>query len=234
VRPPKGGVLYPIRPAALPPVKGEEPSLSASQPPASPALNSRLVTQVAFLLLTAAALNWYLGSVDPEDTSIPLSDTDPDLYLKVAQISRFDEAGRLMHQVQASRFTHYPHTDVTTLIGPSVTLHGDDDLPWRIQSRSGRILPLREGAPLQLELWDSVVIEKSTSDGGFIHIRSEDLTVLPEEQYAETDRRVIIDNPESRTVASGMKANLKPGHFSFYSSPGQPVTTTIIPRPRGR
>jgi lipopolysaccharide export system protein LptC len=92
-------------------------------------------------------------------------------------------------------------------------------------------LPNQNNQETTLELWDSVLIERTNREGEFINIRSENLTVLPEQDYAETDQTVIIDDNSSRTTASGMKAFLKPGRFLFYSDGQQRVNTTILPGP---
>ena len=195
-------------------------------------MNSKWIIQLAFLVIAATAINWYLMSTDQAEEQNELSANDPDLYMKFAKITRYDPVGQLLHQIQADRFTHYPLTDVTTLISPSLILYENENSHWRIQSRAGRILPVKSDLPQKIELWDTVVIEKVDETGRFLQIRSEDLTVTPEQQYAETDRRVIIDDQAGRTTASGMKAFLKPGKFSFYSNENQRVSTTIIPKAR--
>jgi LPS export ABC transporter protein LptC len=117
---------------------------------------------------------------------------------------------------------------------PNITLYKADAPPWKIRSNTGRILPDLNDQPRTLELWDAVLIERTSSEGEFITIRSENLTVRPELDYAETDQAVIIDDNSSRTIASGMKAYLKPGRFFFYSNDEQRVATTILTTPDQR
>lgn len=193
-------------------------------------MNSKLIIQLAFLLVLATAVNWYLDSITDEADQKIIQKNDPDLYMSNASLTQFDMQGAIQHRIQASRFTHYPLTDITTLVMPTITLYKDNGPPWNIKSRAGRILPGPSETGRTLELWDSVLIEKARSENEIVTIRSESFTVLPEQDYAETDQTVIIDDNTGRTVASGMKAYLTPGHFIFFSSEKQRVSTVILPK----
>ncbi|MDK1023300.1 MAG: LPS export ABC transporter periplasmic protein LptC [Gammaproteobacteria bacterium] len=194
-------------------------------------MNSKLIIQLAFLLLAGASINWYLDSTVGESGNSIIRQNDPDLYMINASLTQFDATGKLQHRIRASRFTHYPASDITILTMPDITLYKDDAPPWKIRSKAGRILPDHGDQGSRLELWDSVLVERTNKEGKFIRIRSENLTVLPALDYAETDQTVIIDDNTSRTTASGMKAYLKPGRFLFYSNEQQRVNTTILPTP---
>jgi len=193
-------------------------------------VNSKFIIQLAFFLVLAAALNWYLDSKFEKTDAKLIQKNDPDVYMTNASLTQFDTKGTIHHRIQASKFTHYPATDITTLMKPIITLYEDEGPPWNIKSHAGRIMPATTGTDSSLELWDSVLIERNHSDGEFINIRSENLTVLPEQDYAETDQTVIIDDNTGRTIASGMKAYLTPGRFLFYSSDKQRVSTIILPK----
>jgi lipopolysaccharide export system protein LptC len=193
-------------------------------------VNSKLIIQLAFLLVLAAAVNWYLDTIVEEPGQKIIQANDPDLYMSNASLTQFDERGAIRHRIEASKFTHYPATDITTLMMPIITLYKKSGPPWHIKSQAGRILPGLAEKDRILELWDSVLIERTRSENEFITIRSENLTVLPEQDYAETDQTVIIDDNTGRTVASGMKAYLTPGHFIFYSTEQQRVSTVILPK----
>jgi lipopolysaccharide export system protein LptC len=194
-------------------------------------VNSKLIIQLAFLLVAATCINWYLDTIDSESDKAIIQQNDPDLYMTNASLTQFNSGGKLQHRIRASRFTHYPASDITALIMPDITLYKEGAPPWKIRSKAGRILPDQGNQGSTLELWDSVLVERTSKEGKFVNIRSENLTVLPELDYAETDQTVIIDDNTSRTTASGMKAYLKPGRFLFYSNEQHRVSTTIIPKP---
>ncbi len=192
-------------------------------------MNSKLIIQLAFLLIAATGINWYLNSLDRESDKTSIGQNDPDLYMSNASLRQFNPEGKLQHQIRATRFTHYPESDITTLKEPDITLYKVGTPPWQIKSKMGRILPDQGTQGSTLELWNSVFVDRTTDEGKYIHIRSENLTVLPEQNYAETDQTVIIEENSSQTTASGMSAHLKSGKFIFYSNPEQRVNTIILP-----
>jgi len=80
-----------------------------------------------------------------------------------------------------------------------------------------------------VELWEKVLAIQEDTNGNFLSIRTDSLTVYPEKDFAETDQKVYIDDNTGRTVAAGMKAYLEEGRFIFYSSHSQRVKTILLP-----
>lgn len=155
---------------------------------------------------------------------------DPDLYMLNATINQFDTAGELQHRISANRFTHFPLTDLTTMVQPELTLgEVDQSNPWEITARQGRLLPESNYREEIVELWTQVLAEKSGISGHFINIQTESLTVYPARDYAETDEKVYIDNQNGRTTAAGMKAYFDTGKFQFFSRGAERVTTIFLP-----
>ena len=80
-----------------------------------------------------------------------------------------------------------------------------------------------------VELWDHVLAVRNASNGKFIQIQTESLTIYPDKDYAETNQKVFIDENSGRTIAGGMKAYLDEGKFYFSSSPDTRVRTIMLP-----
>lgn len=148
-----------------------------------------------------------------------------------ASINQFDLSGRLQHKLSAERFTHFPITDLTTMITPTLSLIPTTDSPWKITANEGRILPFTDYREEVVELWDNVLAEQTGEAGNFLNIQSQSLTVYPDREYAETDDKVYIDNQTGRTTAAGMKAYLDTGRFMFFSTPEDRVITIFLPAP---
>ena len=147
-----------------------------------------------------------------------------------ATIEQFDDNGELQHTLEASRFTHFPLTDLTTMKAPQMSFAtGLDNAPWEITAKEGRILPGSDYRDEVVELWSSVLAVKTGLQGDFVNIQTNSLTVYPEREYAETDEKVYIDNQTGRTTAAGMKAFLDTGRFMFFSTPQDPVITIFLP-----
>mgnify|MGYP001182967229 FL=1 len=181
---------------------------------------------LALLVISAMGINWYQDSVVVEQETTQSPKSEPDLYMINAKITQFDTAGQVHHRIQAERFTHFPLTDITTLRMPNVILYSEGESPWQIDSREGQILPGRTDDDI-VELWDEVLAKQTTADGRFVHIRTEFLTIIPSDDYAETDRIVTIDDNNGTTTAAGMVAHFSPGRFQFFSKENQRVDTVI-------
>lgn len=192
-------------------------------------MNNRTIIIVCFIILIAGATNWLMDQnvtrTEPEDPSA----NDPDLYMLDADITRFDDTGEIQHKLRASRFTHFPVNDITTLEHPNLDLFSDDDGPWNIAARNGRLLPESTHDDQLVELWDHVIAVKETRTGDFINIQTESLFIFPRKDYAETDQKVYIDDDSGRTTAAGMEAWFGTGRFHFYSQADERVNTVLQP-----
>lgn len=196
-------------------------------------MNNRTLIIIASILIVGIATNWVIGVTEDDLTGEDSGPgNEPDLYMTGARITQFNEDGSKQHQLLASRMTHFPLTDVTTLAVPNMFLFPDDNAaePWDIIASSGRLLPRSVFSDETVELWDQVLAIRSTEDGGFVHIETEMLTVFPEQDFAHTEAPVSIDNASSHTIAGGgMKAWLEDGRFEFFASGSQRVVTVLSP-----
>ncbi len=191
-------------------------------------MTNRIVILSCVIFALALSINYVLDS--SSDSPLTERKNDPDLYMHNASINQFDDKGALHHKIYADRFTHFPITDVTTMLNPTLALVKENNTsPWKINSEEGRLLPtgvLREEV---VELWDNVLASRNGQAGKFITISTQSLTVYPDRHYAETDTKVFIDNETGRTTAAGMKAFLDTGKFQFYSSREDRVNTIYLP-----
>tara|TARA_R110002110_G_scaffold221031_4_gene435169 strand:- start:398 stop:1009 length:612 start_codon:yes stop_codon:yes gene_type:complete len=195
-------------------------------------LNSRSFALAAFILLFAAAINLLIGNDHELDIANEnLNRNDPDLFMRNATITQFTDIGDKQHRIKANRFTHFPLTDITTLKQPDMTLYGTEPEtdPWDITASNGRLLPKVVFRDEIVELWDDVLAIQTDTNGNFINIRTNSLTIFPATDYAETDQRVIIDDNAGRTTAAGMKAYFEEGKFLFFSRNDERVKTILIP-----
>lgn len=191
-------------------------------------MTNRIVFFGCLALAFALAIDWVLerSALAPP----PPRNNDPDVYMLNASIDQYDDGGQLQHRIQASRFTHFPLTDLTALSAPVISLgNAPGDSPWEIKASEGRMLPPTPYREKVVELWDNVLAARSGDSGRYINLRTESLTVYPDREYARTDSRVHIDNQAGSTRAAGMEAFLNQGKFVFFSDGGDRVTTVFLP-----
>jgi lipopolysaccharide export system protein LptC len=191
-------------------------------------LTSRALMLGIIILIVTIATNWLLDEGPPPDEG-ELKRNDPDLYMLNATIKQFTDQGELHHDLGAQRFTHFPLTDLTTMLEPNLRILTTNDEPWFITADNGRLLSKSTFREEVVELWDNVLAIRQNDDGRFVNIQTESLTVYPEREYAETDQKVTIDDNASRTTAAGMKVHFQQGEFMFFSTPEQKVKTVFLP-----
>ena len=189
---------------------------------------NRLIVLSTLIIAFALTIAWLMTESEEKLDLNPRN--EPDLYMLNATINQFGPEGELQHRIAANRFTHFPLTDVTTMKFPALKLgRTRDSDSWEITSRKGRILPSSDYREEVVELWSNVLASQSGNEIEFVTIETNNLTVYPERDYAETDEPVFIKNQSGRTTAAAMKAFLNTGKFMFYSTPEHRVTTVFLP-----
>jgi|TARA_B110000263_G_scaffold241934_1_gene246793 lipopolysaccharide export system protein LptC len=195
-------------------------------------LTSRAIILSCIIIAIALVTNWFLDDSSPLPDTDDLTRNDADLYMLDATIKQFSDDGKLHHELSAQRFTHFPLTDWTTLVSPNIVLFSDDAIPWAITAEQGRMITNSSFREEVVELWGNVLAVKQNPDGSFVNIQTQELTVYPERDYAETDKKVYIDDNSGRTTAAAMQASFVEGKFSFSSGALDRVRTLFIPAHR--
>lgn len=199
----------------------------------------RILALLAAIALVAAGL--WLTSEDEADTlsnqALPeeLSD-EPDIYLKNAKIRQFETTGTLRYLLKAQEIRHFERDASTRLLEPDLVLYDPDEPPWEVSSRRGTIVTTAtggsnggQGKSERVDLTDDVRLHQDQQGSGFIDLRTEALTILPEQRIAQTDLDVMIDTNVGRTKAVGMISNLATGIVRLGSSEQQRVHTIVLP-----
>ena len=184
------------------------------------------------VLAVGVALAWTVLDFERREAGTPSTagdDNAPDTYMVNARIKQFGADGKLRHVINADRFTHYPKTDVTTLVAPEIDLREVGDTPWQITSREGRILPATvPDASERIELaGDVLATRKGAHDP--VSINTDALIVHPDDNYVETDQPVVIEDQRGRTTAAGMQAWLDPGRYVLHGRTNLRVESLLTP-----
>jgi len=194
-------------------------------------VNNRATILASLILVFVIGTNFLMDETDKDHSPESATQNDPDFYMLNAVVTQFDENGDLQHKIKADRFTHFPLTDMTALKQPNMKLFPQSgSLPWDIEAKSGRLLSSSDYREEVIELWDDVRASRQKGEGKFVTIQTMSLTVYPEKEYAETDRKVTIEDQSGRTTAAGMKAFFESGKYIFYSTPTERVHSTFLPK----
>ena len=163
---------------------------------------------VVLLLFVTGLTGWLLNKIDSDDiqTVAGLSH-DPDYYMENFSQVSMDEFGNVERRLRASRMVHFPDDDSTELTDPKLEIHSAEKaLPWHVKAERGWVSASNEVILLygEVEIW-----RYQTNGERELEVPTEDLRILPDERYAETDNPATIKSHESVTHAVGMRADFR-------------------------
>lgn len=172
----------------------------------------KLITGLAILLV--ALVYWgFFGSPSETLTGNPNDPERVDFFIRDAYITDFDENGQVSSIIQSPHLQHYPAPELITLNSPLITLPRDTRGDTQISSDLGSMLDDES----KIELAGNVrVIDNPAADTPWV-LTTSVMTLLPPDDYAETDAPVQIQQGTNRTDAIGMQAWLREHRIDLLS-----------------
>lgn len=181
------------------------------------ALTIIIALTLLFLLFWESAPQRFL---DPEPETKPTNQY-PTNMLENSTAKRYAEDGTLTSIFIAKETRHYQANpkrkskrDYTDFSSPELTLLSPDDAPWKITAKTGKANHNGD----KIQLWGDVHIRQKSEAGQMSELTTPYLVVRPEQQYAETNKPVIINSAGSETRAVGMKAYLQQDIIQLLSN----------------
>jgi len=148
---------------------------------------------------------------------------EPDFVVHDLSATQTGEDGRPRHVLKASRMTHYPADDSTLLEQPRLSHFRDSRM--EVQARAEQATVSGDGRTLQMS--GGVLLVRGAYAGqGELTLRTEQLTVLPEQGRAHTGAPVTLTSPTSRTDAVGLEFDYDRRQLTLLSN----VRVSIRPR----
>ena len=137
-----------------------------------------------------------------------------DLYITDFVTVTMGLDGKPVRELSAEKLSHFSDTDTKELEKPYLVIHHPTDPPWHVRSERGWVSANDD----VMLLLGKVHIWRDTPDGvRDLDLHTTDLRVLPESQYGETDKHVVIRTPNSESSGEGMRAYLKQSRIELLS-----------------
>lgn len=164
---------------------------------------SAIVFPLALLLLLALLTFWIEKSVQPQLPKLDGSSRhDPDYVMSNFETTQTDVNGALRYKLAANEMKHFPDADTTDLIKPRFTQFAKDKPYTKLEGDTGNVSSDGE----QVEVFGKVlVMREAFGDKGELTVETDYLKILPNEEYATTDRPVVIKQaPGTVIYATGL------------------------------
>lgn len=165
----------------------------------------RLLTVMLLGVFCAFGSFWLLQAMrQDEDTQAAARHNDPDYIVENFSFVRMSETGQPSYVVSGAKLTHRPVDDASEIEKPVVqsmtterarmTMHADRALVQHQQN--------------QIDLVGNVdVVRPATAKSEPMRVRTEAMTVLPDEEVIKTDKPVEMQLGAATVRGTGMVAN---------------------------
>lgn len=127
---------------------------------------------------------------------------DPDYIMHNFVTTQTDVNGALRYKLAAEEMKHFPDQDSTDLIKPRFTRFAKDKPYTKLEGDTGNVSS--DGEEVDV-LGNVLVLREAFGEKGVMTIETDALKILPNEEYATTDRPVVIKQAPGTVVhATGM------------------------------
>jgi lipopolysaccharide export system protein LptC len=159
---------------------------------------------------------WVLREMDTEIFgSTQTAPHTPDFYMERFVSTVMGPDGRPQRRVEADYMAHFPDTDTHELQRPYMVVYREQGPPWHVRSERGWV---SASGDVMLLLGKVHIWRNNASGIKELDVKTEDLRVLPERDYGETDKAVLITTPASQTRGVGMRAHLDQSRLELLSN----------------
>jgi len=171
------------------------------------------------LLLVAllAAMSYWLeravqGPSAPRDGS---TRHDPDYIVENFVVRQLGPDGIPVHRLEAKRMLHYPDDDSTHLEQPTLQRYNAGHATLRINAQRARVSS--EGKTVDFHE-DVKAVRLATPERSELTLTSDHLRVVPDDDFASTDRPVTIVDANTKATAVGLELDNKAKTLKLMSN----------------
>jgi lipopolysaccharide export system protein LptC len=150
---------------------------------------------------------WLNQQVQPETDQLQTEKRhDPDAVMENFSSISLNEQGKPRYMMAAKKLQHYPDDDSTELEAPNFTLLTDGQAAIHITARQGKVSSKGDEVFFHK---DVEVLREASVKQDMLTLRTEYLHLVPERDWADTDRDVAIVEAENTVFAKGMEIDNK-------------------------
>jgi lipopolysaccharide export system protein LptC len=184
---------------------------------ARPGWRIRLAVLLAVMLALTLGSFWLLEVMRRamDDAGTNRVRTEPDFYVENFNYVKIGQTGRAQYHFAGTRLTHNPQDDSYDVTRPVLTRVSEDRPPMTMQSDRAHMNS--DGS--EVHMYDNVHIDRPSSPTTtHLHLSSQYLLLLPDDDVMKTDKPVVITQDLSRLTGTGMFADNANRQFRLLSN----------------
>ena len=166
------------------------------------------------IIIVAGIAAWSTLSYHPQNLSSMQKISVPDAFMENVVAIVMDKQGKVSMKIATPKMIHYAENDTTYLTRPELTIHRRSPQPWYITSEYAKAT---NGAD-KVDFWENVTIHHAAdTNNPTTMIKTSKLTVLTQDQIADTSELITLTQPNIMVNATGMHADLNSGDIKLLS-----------------
>lgn len=138
----------------------------------------------------------------------------PDAFMEDVVAIIMDQQGKPKIKIVTPKMIHYTQNDTTELTAPELTLYRKSTQPWYITSK---FATATQGIDSVFFRDDVIIHHSADEENPATLIKTETLTVHPDEQTAQTKDFITMIQPNLTVKAIGMNADMNTGNINLLS-----------------
>jgi lipopolysaccharide export system protein LptC len=188
-----------------------------------------------FLLGGLAALTYWLDA--QVQTPPPRRDGsarhDADLYIEGVRAAKLDPEGRPLQSLVATRADHFADDLTTDFKDITLGMTQFGKPPFRVTAKQATLTGDRENVYFRHDVHATREASPATADeeaSGPVTLTTEYLHVMPEQQTANTDQAVTIEEPRGIIHAVGLEMDNHASTVKLNSSVNGTLQPKVVPK----
>lgn len=170
---------------------------------------------VAALVLLVALTGWIWNRLDESQREASARARHiPDYFVENFTTTTMGESGKPTRRLSAKYLAHFLDTQTKELKSPYMLFFSETEPPWHIKSDTGWVSAAND----VILLGGDVHIWRDDADGRReVDIVTKDLKILPDSDYAETEKLAVIRTRGSESRGVGLRAFLEERRIKLLS-----------------
>jgi len=168
----------------------------------------RLVAIIAPLIALALGSFWLFEVLRRAgDEAMPAAERkEPDFYVEKFSYVKIGKTGKAQYHFSGAKMTHNPQDDSYDIVLPVINSVGKEGGRGPMVIRAERATVNDDNS--EIHLYENVQLDRpATANAQAMHVRSEYMLVLPDDDIVKTDKPVKISVGQSVLTGTGMVAN---------------------------